>query len=121
MTITPVDSGAGVSSILVGLWDDSPLDFTRFSVTVNDVAVTPQINASADIATVLLPVAVTDANAAGIEIKLEIWDSPNRSWSREQAGVPAANRTSRTITGQGLLRMLGNADAGDLIFANDFE
>jgi len=31
MTLTPV-GGTSVSSILVGLWDDSPLDFTRFGL-----------------------------------------------------------------------------------------
>ena len=108
MTLTPV-GGSSVSSVLVGLWDDSPLDFTRFSVTANGEDITPQITGTPDTITVPLPTTVTEANADSIEITLEIWDKPNRSWSRERPGEAAANRTRRTVTGRALLRMVGSA------------
>jgi len=58
---------------------------------------------------VTLPTTVTDANASSIEIMLEIWDKPNRSWSRVAPGDAAANRTRKTVTGRALLRMAGNS------------
>ncbi len=122
MTITPVGSSSRVESILIGLWDDSPLDFSRFSIIINDVDVTPVVSGSPDIVTIPLPTAVTVANADSIEIELEIWDAPNRTWSRVRPGEPAANRHRRTITGSALLNMLGNQSANmHLIFANGFE
>ncbi len=110
MTLTPV-GGTSVSSILVGLWDDSPLDFTRFSVTANGVDITPQITGLPDTVTVILPVTVTENNADTVEITLEIWDKPDRSWSRERPDEVAANRTRRTVTGRALLRMVGSSVA----------
>ncbi|NOX75805.1 MAG: hypothetical protein GXP17_04165 [Gammaproteobacteria bacterium] len=110
MTLTPV-GGASVNSILVGLWDDSPLDFTRFSVTANGVDITPQINGSPDTITVFLPTTVTEVNADDIEITLEIWDKPDRRWSRTRPDEAAANRTRRTVTGRALLRMAGGSIA----------
>jgi len=121
VTVTPAGTEVGVDSILLGLWDDSPLDFTRFSVIANNVDITPQINGSPDIVSVPLPFVVTDVNADDIEITVEIWDIPNRSWSRERPGEAAANRNRRTITGSALLRMLGSKSTVDLVFANDFE
>jgi len=109
MTLTPV-GGTSVSTVHVGLWDDSPLDFARFKVTSDGVDITfPTIEGSPDIVTLSLSPAVTEANADSIEITLEIWDKPDRSWSREQPGVAAANRTRRTVTGRALLRMAGGA------------
>ncbi|MCF6264863.1 MAG: hypothetical protein L3J24_14925, partial [Xanthomonadales bacterium] len=121
MTITPVGT-TSISSILVGVWDDSPLDFNRFRVTANDVDITPEINGSPDTITVVLPTAVTKANADSIKLVFEIWDIPDRSWSREQVGVSAANRTRRTITGSGLFNILGiEINQSNLIFADSFE
>jgi len=111
MTLTPVDGGGGsVSSILVGLWDDSPLDFERFKVTANGTVITPPVTATSatDTVTVSLLTQVTEANADSIEITLEIWDKPDRSWSRLKPGEAAANRVRRTVTGRGLLRMVGS-------------
>ncbi|MCF6324801.1 MAG: Ig-like domain-containing protein [Gammaproteobacteria bacterium] len=108
MTLTPV-GGSSVNSILVGLWDDSPLDFTRFSVTANGVDITPEVTGSPDTITVFLPTTVTEGNADSIEITLEIWDKPDRSWSRTRPGETAANRTRRTVTGRALLRMIGSS------------
>ncbi len=108
MTITP-EGGDTVSRILVGLWDDSPLDFSRFKVTANGEDITPDVTGSPDVVTVFLPNTVTVANADDIEIMLEIWDKPDRSWSTVRVGEAAANRTRRTVTGRALLRMANNS------------
>ena len=121
MTITPVGETT-ISSVLVGLWDDSPLDFSRFRVTANDIDITPEINGSPDIISIPLPSAVTATNADSIELVFEVWDIPNRTWSRVSPGEAAANRTRRVITGRGLLNMVSTTgSAANLIFANDFE
>jgi len=112
MTLTPVGSVSSVSSILVGLWDDSPLDFSRFKVTVNDVEIMPQATDTPDVFTVSLPTTVTADNADSIEIALEIWDKPDRTWSRVRPGETAANRTRKTVTGSALLRMAGSVVTG---------
>ncbi|NOX76667.1 MAG: hypothetical protein GXP17_08695, partial [Gammaproteobacteria bacterium] len=108
ITITPV-GGSSVSSILIGLWDDSPLDFTRFSVTANGVDITPTVTGTPDVITVPLPATVTDVNADSIDVTVEIWDKPDRSWSMVRTGEAAANRTRRSVTGRTLLRMAGSA------------
>jgi len=110
MTLTPVGS-TSVSSILVGLWDDSPLDFSSFRVTANGVDITPQVTGTPNTVDVPLSTTVTEANADSIEITLEIWDKPNRSWSKVRTGVTAANRTRKTVTGRALLRMVGSSVA----------
>jgi len=109
MTLTPVGGASSVNSILVGLWDDSLLDFTRFKVTADGVDITPQVNGTPHTVSVTLPTTVTEANADSIEITLEIWDKPNRSWSRVRPGETAANRTRRSVTGRALLRMVGSS------------
>jgi len=113
MTLTPV-GGTTVNSILVGLWDDSLLDFARFKVIANGVDITPQVDGTPHTVSVTLPTTVTEANADSIEIVLEIWDKPNRTWSRVRAGEAAANRTRRTVTGRALLRMAGNSVADNI-------
>jgi len=90
-------------------WTLPALDFTRFSVIANGVDITPQIDGSPDTVTIPLPSTVTEANADSIEITLEIWDKPDRRWSRERPDLSAANRTRRTVTGSALLRMAGSA------------
>jgi len=112
MTLTPVGD-TSVSSILVGLWDDSPLDFTRFKVEANGVDITPQVTGTPDIVTVPLPTTVTDANADNVEITLEIWDKPDRSWSMVRTGEAAANRIRKTVTGRALLRMVGSSSVAN--------
>ncbi len=122
LTITPVGDLTSISGILIGLWDDSELDFNRFSVLVNNVDVTPQINGSTDIVSITFTTPITEVNADSINIEIEIWDKPDRSWSRVRVGEPAANRTRRIITGRALLRMLGNTStSNDIIYLNGFE
>jgi len=111
ITLTPAGGASSVNSILVGLWDDSPLDFARFKVTANGVDITPQVDGTPHTVSVTLPVTVTETNADSIEITLEIWDKPNRSWSRVRPGEAAANRSRKTVTGRALLRMSGGSVA----------
>jgi len=109
LTVTPVDGGGGtVSSIKVGLWDDSPLDYSRFTITANGTNITPTISGTPDVVDVTLPTTITSTNADSWQFVFEIWDKPDRSMSNVQPGVPAANRTRRVITGSKLLAMLGN-------------
>ncbi len=112
MTLTPVGGASSVDSILVGLWDDSPLDFARFKVMANGNDITPQVTGMPDTVTVSLPITVTEANADSLEITLEIWDKPNRSWSKVRPGEAAANRTRKIVTGRALLRMAGSPTSG---------
>jgi hypothetical protein len=106
LTITPVlSSNDSVSTILVGFWDDSPLDYSRFSVTENGVNITPTLVNEPVVATVTLNTAINTQNADSLEYTFEIWDSPDRSNSMVQPGVSAANRTRKTLTGTEILRM----------------
>lgn len=107
LTITPVQSGDAVASVYVGLWDDSPLDYSRFKVTANGVDITPQVQGTPDMVEVTLPTAVSPANATDWSYTFEIWDQPDRGLSYAQPSVAAANRTRKTMTGEGLLRMVG--------------
>ncbi len=113
MTLTPVGGASSVDSILVGLWDDSPLDFARFKVVMaNGDDITPQVTGAPDVISIPLPDTVTESNADDVTITLEIWDKPNRSWSRVRPGEAAANRTRKTVTGRALLRMAGSSTGG---------
>jgi len=105
LTLTPVLSNNSVSTILVGLWDDSSLDFSRFKVTENGNEITPTVTNEPVVVTVTLTSPITTENAANREYTFEIWDSPNRNLSMVDPGVSAANRTRKTVTGTELLRM----------------
>lgn len=115
LTVTPVLSGGYISQVLVGLWDDSPLDYSRFRVLADGIDITPAIDGQPAVIPVSLPVAVSEANADEVRISFEIWDRPDRSLSLVQPGVPAANRTRKSYTGRGLLRLAGvDVSATDL-------
>ena len=108
LTVTPVGGSDTVTSVLVGLWDDSPLDFSRFRVTSNGTDdITPTVSGTPAIVSVTLPVTITDANADSYEFIFEIWDKPDRSLSYVSPGVSAANRSRLVYTGTQLLRMAG--------------
>lgn len=109
LTISPASAGNAVSTVLVGVWDDSALDYSRFKVTANGVDITPSINGTPDIIQVPLGTTVTETNADQVEFVFEIWDQPDRSLSLVQPGVTAANRTRKTLTGRALLRMAGTS------------
>ena len=105
VTLTPILEDETVTSVMVGLWDDSPLDYDRFEVTDDGQPITPSIEGEPSVITIDLDPPVTADNAADRELVFEIWDAPDRTWSLVQPGVPAANRTRRTVTGTGLLAM----------------
>lgn len=109
MTLTPVNSGNSITAVMVGLWDDSPLDYSRFKVTANGTDVTPTISGTPDVITITLPTPVTPDNADTQAFTFEIWDKPDRSLSLVQPNVQAANRTHMDITGRALLRMANAA------------
>lgn len=109
LTLTPVNNGDEVDKVLVGLWDDSPLDYSRFKVTVNGVDITPNVQGTPDVVEVSLPTPVTQSNADSMFFSFEIWDHPDRSQDYISPGVGAANRSRRNVTGQDLLRL---ADIG---------
>lgn len=109
LTVTPVASGGTVNTVLVGVWDDSALDYSRFAVRHNGKLIMngAALSGEPSVITVSLPVGVTAANAASHKFEFEIWDRPDRSLSLVKPGVAAANRNRVTIDGRGLLRMLG--------------
>ncbi len=106
LTVTPILQGGGVSQVYVGLWDDSPLDYNSFLVTRNGKKITPTITGTPDTVTVDLGTTVTESNADSVSFTFEILDKPDRTLSLVKPGVPAANRTRKTITGRSLLRMV---------------
>jgi hypothetical protein len=109
LTLTPVAGGSGsVSTVRIGVWDDSPLDYSRFSVTANGASITPTISGTPTVINVTLPTAVTESNADTLEFVFEIWDQPDRSLSYLSPGVSAANRTRKVVTGRKLLDMLSS-------------
>ena len=105
MTLTPVSSGDTISAVLVGVWDDSAIDYTRFRVTANGTDITPTVTGTPDVIKVVLPTPVTPDNADNQALSFEIWDKPDRSLSLVQPNVQAANRTHMDVTGRALLRM----------------
>ena len=105
LTLTPVLNGSGVQTVLVGLWDDSQIDYSSFKVLANGADITPQTTAAPDVISVNLGTLVTDSNADSIEFTFEIWDKPDRALSLVRPGEAAANRTRKTVTGRALLRM----------------
>ncbi len=108
LTITPEIVGGSVSRVYVGLWDDSPLDYTSFSITGNDsVNIAPVISVRPENDNVLvdLGVTITSDNADSVSFTFEIWDKPDRRFLVKMPDTPAANRTRKTLTGRALLRM----------------
>ena len=105
ITITPVREGETIKQVLIGLWDDSKLDYNSFKVSVNGTAVLPSFQDGDDVITVNLPVAVSAANADSQTVSVEITDKPNRAFSVKLPGTAAVNRSRKIVTGRGLLRM----------------
>lgn len=109
LTLTPVASGGTVNQVLVGVWDDSALDYSRFVVRHNGTVIKTgaDITGQPSVIPVSLGVNITEANADSHSFEFEIWDKPNRSLSLVSPGVAAANRTRVTVSGRDLLRMVG--------------
>ncbi|NOZ52940.1 MAG: hypothetical protein GXP08_07320 [Gammaproteobacteria bacterium] len=113
LTITPaLASNDSVSTILVGLWDDSLLDYSRFRVTENGVDITPAVLDQPVVAVVSVNTAITAQNADSLTYIFEIWDLPDRSNSMIESapGEIVANRTRKTFTGTEILRMASVID-----------
>jgi Bacterial Ig domain len=112
LTITPALQNGTIASVLVGLWDDSPLDYSKFSVVNDGEAkdITPTITGVPTVVSIQLDQPVTAANASTISYTFTIYDSPDRSLDINQPTVVAQNRTQVTYTGVGLMRL---ADTGN--------
>ncbi len=109
LTLTPVPSGGVVNTVLVGVWDDSALDYSRFAVRHNGKLIMSgaELTGEPNVISVSLPVGLTDTNAGDHQFEFEIWDRPDRALSLVKPGVAAANRSRIAIDGRGLLRMVG--------------
>jgi hypothetical protein len=111
LTLTPVSNSGAVGQVLVGVWDDSALDYSRFVIKHNGSVIMTgaDVSGKPNVITVNLGVSLTDANAASHTFEFEIWDKPDRSLSFSSPGVAAANRTRVSVTGRDLLRMVGQS------------
>lgn len=109
LTLTPVSAGGAVGQVLVGVWDDSALDYSRFVVKHNGSVIMTgaDVSGQPSVITVNLGVSLTDTNAGSHTYEFEIWDKPDRSLSLVSPGVAAANRTRISVSGRDLLRMVG--------------
>ena len=106
VTITPEKSHNGVNRILIGLWDDSPIDFDKFTVKLNGIDITPEIIGTPEIISVPLPSTISLQNAQQYELQVTAWDKPNRNFSLFGIGEEAQNRQVITVSGNGLIRLL---------------
>lgn len=107
LTVTPVINNGVITNLLVGVWDDSELDYPRFKVEQNGVNILPNIVGTPDVIDVTLNTPIDTNNAAIQSVYFEIWDKPNRDYSVTLPGTPAANRTKQTYTGLGLFGLAG--------------
>ena len=109
LTVTPQTAGSSISTVLIGMWDDSPLDYSKFKVSFDGVNITPNITGAPDVITITFPTTITLANAQSHQLSVEIWDKPDRSLSWVSPGVAAANRSILTLDGMALLRRTDTA------------
>lgn len=105
LTVSPVISGNTISSVRLGVWDDSRVDFGKLKVLHNGQDITPVINGTPDVIVVPLGVNIDATNADSHSFTFEIWDKPDRSLSLVMPATVAANRTRVRYTGRALLRM----------------
>jgi len=110
LTVTPIVEAGSISTVLLGVWDDSPLDYSRFEVKHNGAVMMTGngISGTPSVIEVTLPTTITASNADSEEYSFEIWDKPDRSLSFVRPGVSVANRERKVLTGRGLL-LLANA------------
>jgi len=106
ITVTPISVDGTVSTILVGLWDDSKLDYSSFKATYNGSNIAPSLSEGQEVVSLTLPSPISTANANSVDLFLEIWDSPNRDHSLVKPGAVAKNRSRLSLTGKGILRMV---------------
>ncbi len=111
MTFTPINDGTdaapAISTVKVGLWDDSALDLGRFRVTRNGVDITPTVNPGSPLVIdVPLGDPITAANQDSETFTFEIWDKPDRRYDLISPNVTAANRNRQVLTGRALMQLL---------------
>jgi hypothetical protein len=105
LTVTPVLTSNVVTSLIVGYWDESPIDPLSFSVTVDGVNITPQIDPHANTVEVILSDPIT-SSSTGLYI-FQLKDMPNRTFSYAQPGIFAQNGSKLTYTAGRLFEMAG--------------
>lgn len=110
VTVTPQSAGDSVSTLLIGLWDDSALDFSRFKVTFDGADITPKVTGSPDVVSVTLPVAINSSNARQHHFTVEIWDKPDRTWSLVSPSSKVANQSRQAYNGSALLRLANTSE-----------
>jgi hypothetical protein len=111
VTVTPVGTTGTVNSVLIGLWDDSPIDYSKFKVLLNGDDVTPVITGAPSTIEIALPSPITIANAKDYVLTIEACDAPDRALSYDRPNInDVANHTVRTIDGVGLVRMSNTED-----------
>ncbi len=124
LTITSVNSGTNenpsVSSVKIGVWDDSSINYARFKVTRNGIDITPNFDASSKPAVIDVPLGVTinQSNQDNELFVFEIWDAPDRSLDLINPSATVANRKRSAFTGRALIKLL---NITDLLFTDGFE
>jgi len=114
ITVTPITEGDNINTILVGLWDDSPLDYASFKATYNGVNIAPAIPDGTEVVTLTLPTPISASNANSVELVLEVWDKPNRDLSFYKPGTHARNRAKVVLSGAGVFGKVNN-DCSDCL------
>jgi len=109
LTLTPRMSNGSVSSVLVGLWDDSGIDYSKFSVTRNGVEIFngSTISGAPEVVKVSLGLTISKGKNEDAVFDFKVFDATDRSLSRFALGKNIINKTERKITGAELLH-LGN-------------
>ncbi len=109
LTVTPLLEEAGVvRRLLIGLWDDSGVDYRTLSVTANErlggVAAGENLlepGAEGDVVELTLPEAIGPETPASLELTFEVFD---RAWPAPEG---RANRTRKVFSSRGLLERAG--------------
>jgi len=102
LTVTPVVQNDRIGQVLLGVWDDSPLDYGRFRFTVDGRDITPSLQDEPTVITLNLPNPVPRDAGHQQRFVFEVWDRPDRRFSLDSPATPAANRTRVELTGAGL-------------------
>ncbi len=114
LTLTPVNSGShsapSITQVKVGVWDDSPIDYSRFVVRRNGSTISVNVpDGNPSVISVPINPPITKNNQDSVSFTFEIWDKPNRSLDLIAPTLSVANRVQQTISGRGLIRLLATA------------
>ena len=107
LTVTPVVLNDRISSVIVGLWDDSGIDYATFKVEMNGQEITPLFQGQPSTVSVKLMREIDVYNADDIELTFEVWDKANHMSVEGSAIESSANRVRKNITGRRLLELAG--------------